>query len=94
MENKYILQESENKSFWVCTDTKNKIVVVFENGKFNETQKMTALDDFNPKILCKFRSTCVKLEFIYLIIIMKNVFNGNNWNKSRFFANDFKKRHL
>lgn len=49
MENKYILQESENKGFWVCTDTINKIVVVFENGKFNETQKMTALDDFNPK---------------------------------------------
>ena len=42
---KYILQKSEKPRLWVCTDTKNEIVVVWEEGKFNETQKVTVLSD-------------------------------------------------
>lgn len=43
--NKYIIQQSTHPNKWVLTDTTNKIVVTFENGKFNETQKVTLLDD-------------------------------------------------
>ena len=43
--NKYILQKSTQPIKWVLSDTTNKIVVTFEDGKFNETQKVTMLDD-------------------------------------------------
>jgi len=49
--NRFILQSSESPphSKWVCTDTKNGIVCIFENKKFNETQQFTILDDIeNP----------------------------------------------
>ncbi|MBF1491469.1 MAG: DNA breaking-rejoining protein [Prevotella pallens] len=42
---KYILQKSTQPNKWVLTDTTNKIVVTFENGAFNSTQKVTMLDD-------------------------------------------------
>lgn len=29
---------------WVCTDMVNKIVIVFEEHKFNETQEITFID--------------------------------------------------
>jgi hypothetical protein len=48
MPERYILQPSEKLNHWVCTDQENKIVCVFENHKFNETQKVTTLEDFNP----------------------------------------------
>ena len=33
----------------MCTDTKNGIVCIFENGRFNETQEFTVLKDIqNP----------------------------------------------
>ena len=44
----YILQQSEKPNHWVCTDTENGIVCIFENHKFNDTQSMMPLDDF-PK---------------------------------------------
>lgn len=43
--NKYILQKSTHPNKWVLTDKCNGIVVTFEDGKFNETQKVTLLDD-------------------------------------------------
>lgn len=42
---KYILQKSTQPNKWVLTDTTNKIVVTFEDGAFNSTQKVTMLDD-------------------------------------------------
>lgn len=43
---RYILEKSELKpNHWVCTDTINEIVCVFENGKFNDTQVFTPLND-------------------------------------------------
>lgn len=43
--NKYIIQQSTHPNKWVLTDKDNGIVVTFEDGKFNETQKVTLLDD-------------------------------------------------
>ena len=42
---KYLLQKSETPGWWVFTDTENKIVIRFEEGRFNETQEVTLLDD-------------------------------------------------
>lgn len=43
---KYIIQQSSTQpNKWVLTDTTNKIVVSFEDGAFNSTQKVTMLDD-------------------------------------------------
>ena len=42
---RFILQESQNKAdHWVCTDKLHNIVCVFENHKYNDTQKFTLLD--------------------------------------------------
>lgn len=43
----YKIEKSTSPNKWVCTDLTNKIVCVFEDKKFNETQKMTELEDFN-----------------------------------------------
>ena len=43
--NKYILQKSKHPLVWVLTDKCNGIVVTFEDGRFNKTQKVTMLDD-------------------------------------------------
>ena len=54
---RFVLQPSEKPNYWVCTDTENKIVCVFENRNFNYNQKLTTLDDFNPEnvmLLAKF----------------------------------------
>lgn len=47
--NRFILQPGENPGYWVCTDQVNKFVCVFEDHKFNGTQKTTLLEDFDPK---------------------------------------------
>lgn len=41
----YNLKPSENEGFFVCTDIDNQVVCVFEKGKFNETQKISFLND-------------------------------------------------
>ena len=42
----YILQKSSTlPNGWVLTDKENGIVVTFEDGEFNETQKVTPLED-------------------------------------------------
>lgn len=44
----YIIQKSSTlPNGWVLTDKKNGIVVTFEDGEFNETQKVTPLEDVN-----------------------------------------------
>lgn len=45
--NKYIIQKSTQPNKWVLTDTENGVVITFENGKFNDTQKVTMLEDTN-----------------------------------------------
>jgi hypothetical protein len=54
---RFLIQKSASKpDWWVCTDTVNKIVCQFENHKFNETQKITFLDDVenpNPLAIAK-----------------------------------------
>lgn len=47
---RFILQTSQMKqNHFVCTDTEHNIVCVFENHRFNETQEVTTLEDFDPK---------------------------------------------
>jgi hypothetical protein len=46
----YLLQKSSNPSKWVVTDTENKIVITWDHGKFNDTQNVTTLEDFNPAL--------------------------------------------
>jgi hypothetical protein len=44
--NKYIIQQSNTQpNKWVLTDKENGVIITFEDGKFNETQKVTLLDD-------------------------------------------------
>ncbi|RRT94154.1 hypothetical protein [Empedobacter falsenii] len=45
---KYLLQKSEKENHWVCTDQENQIVIIWENGKFNDSQEVETLEDFNP----------------------------------------------
>lgn len=40
---RFILQPSADKGWWVATDAKHQIVVKFQQGKFNETQQVTHL---------------------------------------------------
>ena len=47
--NKYIIQKSTQPNKWVLTDNENGVVIVFDDGYFNETQKVTMLEDA-PKL--------------------------------------------
>lgn len=43
---KYIIQKSStNPNGRVLTDTEHGIVITFEEGRFNDTQKVTVLED-------------------------------------------------
>ncbi len=43
---KFIIQKScTQPDGWVLTDTENKVVITFEDGLFNESQKVTLLED-------------------------------------------------
>ena len=43
---KYKLEKStQQPGYWVLTDTENLVVIVFEEHKFNETQKITLLEE-------------------------------------------------
>lgn len=50
MKERYLLQHSQSQpDGWVCTDTENGIVCRFTEHRFNDTQKMTFLEDVeNP----------------------------------------------
>ena len=45
---RFILQESEKPNHSVVTDQTNGIVIVFENGNFNGSQKVTELHHTDP----------------------------------------------
>ena len=46
---RYDFQPSKEREGWyVVTDKKDMVVVIFEKGKFNETQRITRLDDILP----------------------------------------------
>lgn len=46
---RYDFQPSKEREDWyVVTDKKDMVVVIFEKGKFNETQHITRLDDTLP----------------------------------------------
>lgn len=43
---KFIIQKSSTQpKGWVLTDTENKVVITFQDGQFNESQKVTLLED-------------------------------------------------
>lgn len=44
----YLLQQSDDKKGWVLTDKQSGYVIVFENKKFNDTQKITSLNKEDP----------------------------------------------
>lgn len=51
---RFILQPSELKpNYFLVTDQDNGIIIEFEKGKFNETQKITELNDLNPNDFMK-----------------------------------------
>ena len=44
--NRFLMQKSSTlPNGWVLTDTLNGVVVTFEDGQYNETQRTTMLDD-------------------------------------------------
>lgn len=46
MQNRFKLQKSESlPNWWVLTDIENMIVVRWEQGKFNDTQKVSPIED-------------------------------------------------
>ena len=44
---RYLIQKSEKENHWICADQYNLIVAIWENGKFNETQEIKTLADFD-----------------------------------------------
>lgn len=51
------MEPSKDKGWWVCTDKLNKIVVRFEHKKFNETQQVAELEDFDEISALKLATT-------------------------------------
>lgn len=47
--NKYIIQKSTHPNKWVLTDKENGVIITFEEGDFNNSQKVTMLEDA-PKL--------------------------------------------
>lgn len=49
MTKRFLIQKSqENPSGWILTDTANGVCISFEDGRLNDTQRVTVLDDM-PK---------------------------------------------
>lgn len=50
---RYKLTESETPGWWVVTDVENLVVLRFKEHEFNETQKVSILDEsrINPMAL-------------------------------------------
>ncbi|WP_315319823.1 DNA breaking-rejoining protein [Prevotella aurantiaca] len=47
--NEYIIQKSIRPNKWVLTDKENGVIITFEEGNFNNSQKVTMLEDA-PKL--------------------------------------------
>lgn len=45
MNQRFIIQPSQEPGFWVATDTEHNIVVKFREHQFNETQEVTLLNN-------------------------------------------------
>lgn len=45
---RFKLQEHTKPGWWLVTDKQYKVCIEFRNGKFNETQRVVPLEDFNP----------------------------------------------
>ena len=45
------LQRSKTPNWWVVTYEKYGIVIRFEQGAFNETQEVKALNDIDPDVV-------------------------------------------
>lgn len=54
---RYLVQKSQRENHWVCTDQENKIVAVWENGLFNESQEIITISTL--KNLWNLRKLCV-----------------------------------
>ena len=50
---RFVLQKSEKVNNYVVTDTDNNCVISFEKGKFNETQKVTFLEEVHGEDFMK-----------------------------------------
>lgn len=52
---RFVLKKSTRPDWWVLTDTEKKIVLQFEQHRFNETQNVSFLDDepIDPKELAR-----------------------------------------
>ena len=48
---RFILQESVLSNHFICTDTINGVVVIFEVHKYNETQSFEILEDIESPII-------------------------------------------
>lgn len=51
-----IEESTQQKGWWVCTDTKNLIVCKFKEHQYNETQQFTILEELknpNPLTIAK-----------------------------------------
>lgn len=48
---RFIIQESEKANYWVCTDTVNGLVCIFENHNFNDNQQFKFLENIKPDAL-------------------------------------------
>lgn len=44
----FTLEKSEKEGYWIATHKMANIVVEFEQGKFNDTQKVLNIHDFSP----------------------------------------------
>ena len=53
MKERFILQKSQTRdNRWVCTDTENGIVCMFDDKNFNDANQFTVLNDIeNPDAL-------------------------------------------
>jgi hypothetical protein len=45
---RFVVQEGTQENYYVVTDQTNGIVIVFEKGDFNGTQKVTELKNIDP----------------------------------------------
>lgn len=72
---KYILQPSANKGWWVATDMEHGIVVKFKEHEYNDTQETTLLNDN------KFKSAEEALKYATYIRELADWLRENHCNK-------------
>ena len=64
---RYDFQPSKEREGWyVVTDKKDLVVVIFEKGRFNETQRITRLDDTLPDPLTAASGLKAIVDYLHL----------------------------